>query len=164
MADIRIVQVASLSGVTMDWLMTPAGQLDETDELATAMIVALCSDARAHETDILPDLDSDDRRGWWGDFQAAQVWNGWPIGSRLWLLSRAKIADSNAQEGATVARAEQYTRDALQPFIVKRVASRVDVKAERVGTERIDVSVVMYRGPLPAVSLQFQFMWDGVGQ
>jgi len=162
MADLRIVQTSSLAGITMDMLLQSVGGVDETNDLATAVTVALCTDALANADDVLPDLDSDDRRGWWGDFEAADVWGGWPIGSRLWLLSRAKITDQSAQEGATVARAEQYARDALQPFITKGIASRVDVHAERVDRQRIDVNVTMYRGPLPAIALQYQFVWDGI--
>ena len=56
--------------------------------------------------DVLPQLtapgDEPDLRGWWGDTDAGTIWGGWPIGTRLWLLSRAKITDSAARQGATI--------------------------------------------------------------
>lgn len=83
--------------MTLDWLQTPTGLIDETNELVTAFLVALGSDAAAAASDVLPDPRSDDRRGWWGDLNAAAIWNGWPLGSKLWLLTRAKILDAAAR-------------------------------------------------------------------
>ena len=105
MPDIRLVPVATPDVVTWDWLQTPAGLLDETNELITAVLIAFNSDAVAAPSDVLPDPRSDDRRGWWGDMDAATIWSGWPLGSKLWLLTRASIVDQNAREGATVTRA-----------------------------------------------------------
>jgi phage gp46-like protein len=145
----------------MDWVQSPEG-LSEEEELATAVRVALGTDALASPTDVLPDPDSTDRRGWWADLDAEEIWNGWPIGCKNWLLMRAKIADANAAEGSTVMRAEQYVRAALQPFVTNRIASQFDVKAQRVGRQEIDVYVTMYRGPLAAIQLRFAYLWDQV--
>jgi phage gp46-like protein len=158
---LNLRQTRELPGTLMDWVVSPEG-LSEEEELATAVRVALGTDALASTTDILPDPDSTDRRGWWGDLDAEEIWNGWPIGCKNWLLLRAKITDANAAEGATVMRAEQYTRAALQPFITNRIASRVDVKAQRVGRQEIDVFVTMYRGPLTAIQLRFAYLWNQV--
>jgi phage gp46-like protein len=67
-----------------------------------------------------------------------------------------------AQEGATVTRAEQYCRAALRPMIDKRICSRIDVVATRGGIERIDVMVRVYRGPNMLIDLRFQNLWDGI--
>ena len=112
------------------------GTLDERKALATAVIVALGTDALAERTDILPDPDRTDRAGWWGDLDASEIWGGWPIGSRLWLLKRDKIEDHGAARGATVTRVDRYIREALQPLVDRRIASTFDVKASRVGRER----------------------------
>jgi phage gp46-like protein len=166
MTDIRLAPIyqAVPVVVTFDWLMTPVGTLDETQELASAIIVALGTDALAGVDDDLPDIDSDDRRGWWGDLDARDLWQGWPIGSRLWLLERGKIADVGARQGSTVARAEAYTREALEPFLSNRIASQVDVVASRNADNysRIDVAVVMYRGPKPAIALRFDALWEEI--
>jgi phage gp46-like protein len=165
MTDIRIISINSMAGVDMDWLLTPRGTLDETQELATAVKIALGTDALASLTDILPGLEDDtDRRGFWGDLDATLLFDGWPIGSLLWLLRRSAIRPLEAQEGSTLARAETYTYEALRPFLDRRICSRIEVQADRVGINQIAVQVVMYRGPLPAISLQFQSLWDEIGQ
>lgn len=160
MNDIRIIQIKTPFEISLDWFLTPLGMLDETQQLATAVIVALGTDRLAQVDDVLPDLDSTDRRGWWGDLDAEVIWAGWPIGSRTWLLTRAKITGPESIEGATIARAEFYVREALRPFIERRIASRVDVVAELVTRERIDVMAVLYRGPLPAIELRYQLFWE----
>jgi phage gp46-like protein len=162
MTDIRIVNHTSLAGVLADWLLLPSGGLDEAEELANVFKLQLLTDRLALPDDVLPDPDSTDRRGWWGDLDAEVIWDGWPLGCRNWLLMRAKITPAEAQEGATLVRAEMYTRECLQPLITKRVVSRIDVSAERVGLERIDVLVTAYRGPRVAVALRFQGLWDEV--
>lgn len=165
MPDLRLVEIKATSplAVSFDFLITPAGSIDETQALATAVIVALGTDARAHGDDELPDLDSQDRRGWWGDLDADRLWGGWPIGSRLWLLERAKITDEAAREGATIARIENYCREALRPFVAKKLASRFDVTAFRTDIGSIGAAITIYRGPLPAISLEFQSLWDEIG-
>jgi phage gp46-like protein len=161
--DIRLVQNTEFPkySVTVDWFLRDDGTLDDTQSLATAVIVALGTDRLAEENDILPDFTGE-RRGWWGDLQAEEIWQGWPIGTRLWLLSRAKITGPGASEGATVARVEQYIREALQPFVDLRVASSFDVHVNRIGKERIDALIRMYRGPKVAVDLRFQILWAGI--
>ena len=76
--------------VQIDWNLLGDGTLDATQELATAIIVALGTDRLAEPGDQFPDPDSSDRRGWWGDYQAEAIWDGWPIGCRLWLLTARK--------------------------------------------------------------------------
>src|SRR4249919_3316624 len=89
--DIRLKQNLFFPqySVTEDWeLITPPGMLDDSQALATAMCVALGTNALADPDDILPDPDSTDRQGWWGDMDAETIWNGWPIGCKIWLLRR----------------------------------------------------------------------------
>ena len=143
----------------MDWLLTPVGTLDVPQELASAIKMALGSVGLADPDDVIPDL-SDNRRGWWGDQDAEVIWNGWPVGSRLWLLTRAKIQDAGAREGGTVANVETYIKEALAPFISKRIASRIDVTATRTGVNEITANITIYRGPLAAIQLQYQVLWD----
>jgi phage gp46-like protein len=163
--DIRLLQNTLFPGqgvVQIDWNLLDDGTLDSTQALATAVIVALGTDRLAEPGDILPDPDSSDRRGWWGDFDAQEVWDGWPIGTRLWLLTRDKIVGPEAQQGATVVRVEQYIREAIQPFIERRFGSRMAVEATRIGKERIDALVRIYRGPQLEIELRYAILWDGV--
>jgi phage gp46-like protein len=162
MTDIFLRDSVGLAGTFMDWLQNADG-LSEEQELATAVRVALGTDALAGIDEPLPDLDSEDRRGWWADIDAEEIWGGWaPIGCKTWLLLRAKIADPYSWEGATLVRAKAYTRQALQPFIDKRICSRVDVDAARTGRDKITVTVSMYRGPLRLIELRFQSLWAEV--
>lgn len=165
MPDVRLVQQGTFPNqteVSVDWLLLSDGTLDSNDALATAVIVALGTDRLAERTDILPDLDSTDRRGWWGDLDAEVIWNGWPIGTRLWLLKRAKITGAGAQQGSTLTKVDHYIREAIQPFIDRRIASRMDVNVERVGRERIQALIRLYRGPELAVDLRYQVLWAGI--
>lgn len=164
MPDIRLVQGPDFPNyaINVDWSLLPDGTLDDTQALASAVIVALGTDRLANVGDILPDPDSSDRAGWWADMDAAELWDGWPIGSRLWLLRRTKIVGPEDLEGATVARVEDYISEAIQPFIDMKIATSFDVQAARVGRERIDALVVIYRGPTNPIELRFQILWDEI--
>jgi phage gp46-like protein len=160
MTDIRLKEYRSLlEGVTLDWLLQDIGTLDEREELATAGRVALATDAMADTSDVLPDPDSTDRRGWWGDFEADIIWGGWPVGCKNWLLTRAKITDAPSIEGSTVDRARRYTSVALQPFVDQRIATEITVSAVRSDTSRIDVYAQIFRGPDDEIDLRYQTLW-----
>jgi len=178
MPDIRLLQYTSFPAVPyvqnsndpdgtrysvgVDWSLLGNGTLDDTQALASAVIVALGTDRLAAPTDILPDPDSTDRGGWWGDLDAEELHHGWPIGSRLWLLKRAKIVGVEDVEGDTVTRVEEYIHEAIQPFVTMRIASGFVVEAYRAGVERIDAIVTINRGPKPTVELRFQVLWDDI--
>jgi phage gp46-like protein len=166
MTDIRLVQTVTdirPQAITLDWLLTPVGALDTTQELASAVTVALGTDRLANPDDELPGLNDEDRRGWWGDLDAEALHGGWPIGSRIWLLSRAKITGTGARQGSTLAKAREYVREALQPFVDQQIASRVQVDAVRGALDRIDVTATLYRGPTPVISLRFADLWGEIG-
>jgi phage gp46-like protein len=169
--DIRLLQNTLFPGadvphtaghVVMDWNLLSDGSLDDTQALATAVVVALGTDALADASDILPDPDSTDRRGWWGNLDATEIWDGWDIGCKLWLLQRDKIVGPEAQQGATVTRVEYYIQAAIQPFIERRIGSRMWVKAERVAREQINAVVRLYRGPLLEIELVYQLLWSEI--
>jgi phage gp46-like protein len=176
MADIRVVNKrfidgtgldlagnqVSLHALSTDWLLTPLNTLDETEELVNIVKVALLTFGLANTDDVLPDPDSEDRCGWWGDVDAETIWDGWPIGAKIWLLSRAKITPGEASEGSTLSRAEHYCRTALQPLIDRRICTRIDVEATKGSIEQINVLVRVYRGPLPQIELRFQNLWDEI--
>jgi len=162
MADVRVINVTNLAGIWADWLLKPNATLDETEELVNVVKVALLTFALADVDDLLPDPDGTDRCGWWGDLDAETIWDGWPIGAKIWLLSRSKITPAEARQGATLSLAEQYCRVALQPLIDRRVCSHIDVEATRASIERINVMIKVYRGPQLLIELRFQNLWDGI--
>lgn len=163
MSDIRVINVTNLDGIWADWLLKPNGSLDESEELVNLVKVALLTFGLADTDDILPDPDSTDRCGWWGDLDAEIIWDGWPIGSKLWLLSRAKILPAASKEGSTLVRAEQYCRVALAPLIDNRICSYINVVATRADIQRINVAVTVFRGPLQQIELRFQNLWFDIG-
>lgn len=167
MADIRSVLTQDLDGPSIDWLVSPVGTLDDTHELETAVILALLCHRRAEADDVLPTFDDDDRRGWWADLDAAQLWGAWPIGSRLWLLSRAKIADSippGSTPGsiATPALCEEYIREALEPFVQLRIISSFTVQLSRTAVDTIGGPITLYRGNRDAIELRFDQLWQQI--
>jgi phage gp46-like protein len=165
MGDIRLVQQSVFpyqTEVSSDWMLLDNGTLDETQALATAAIVALGTDRLADEGDLLPDPDSSDRRGWWGDLDADVIWGAWPIGCRLWLLRRSKIAPSEAQEGSTLVRIKFYIQEALQPLIDLKIASAMEVVVTRQDKQRIDAFIRLFRGPKVEVELRYQVLWADI--
>jgi phage gp46-like protein len=167
MTDIRLVQSGTFpyqTQVSVDWLLLNDGALDDTQALASAVIVALGTDRLATPQDDMPDPDSTDRRGWWADIDAEEIWGGWPIGCRLWTLQRSAISGSGSLRGSTLVRIEYMIKEALQPFIDLRACSRVDVKAERVGKQRIQALVRIYRGPEIAINLQYEILWTEIAR
>lgn len=114
MPDIDTVWVPGLS--RGDWTLNGA-DLGRGDDLATAVIISLFTDRRADPDDEIPDA-SGDRRGWWGDTGRTR-----PLGSKLWLLERAKQTEQTRQ------RAQDYAADALAWLIEDGVAAAVDVVA-----------------------------------
>lgn len=164
--DIRYLQQLDFPAyaVELDWLMTDQNLIADGYDLQSAVIVALGSDALAPANEELPDPDATDRRGWWGDMEADDIWHGWPVGCLLWLLHRAKIVGPGALGGATIAKADGWTRDAMNHFIERRIASRIDVEADQIDTQRIDVAVTIYRGPEPEVELRYSELWEALAK
>jgi phage gp46-like protein len=160
--DIRDVQNAQFPkySVTLDWQLMPDGTLDDRQALATAVAVALGTNGLANPDDILPDPDSTDRCGWWGDMDAGAIWNGWPIGSKIWLMRRAKINPVEALEGGPMVRIRDYIFEAINPLIQRKIASSFQVWLTRVDKQRIDALIRIYRGPRQAVDLLYQILWD----
>jgi phage gp46-like protein len=165
-SDIRYLQQLDFPGyaVELDWLTNDLNLIVDGFDLQSAVIVALGTDALAPPDEELPDFDSTDRRGWWGDMDADEIWQGWPVGCLLWLLHRAKITGPGARNGSTLAKAEGWTRQAMDPFVERLIASNVDVVAEPVGIDRIDVAVTLFRGAERAISLRYAEMWDELGR
>lgn len=160
MTDLRLKETFSPEGVSMDFLLRDTGLLDEREEMLTAARVALGTDRMADKNDILPDPDSTDRKGWWGDLDAEEIWGGWPIGTKNWLLTRAKITQTPSMEGSTLERARRYTLDSLQPFVDKRIASQTSVIATRTDLDRIEVYAQIFRGPESEIDLRYQLLWQ----
>jgi len=162
--DVRLVQnnIFPKYSVTLDWQLRPDGTLDDSQALATAVCVALGTNGLAGEDDRLPDPDSTDRQGWWGDMDAARIWNGWDIGCKVWLESRSAIEAPEAMWSATQTRIINYIYESIQPFLDRKIATKFQILSVRVDKQRIDVGVRIYRGPKQAIDLMYQLLWQGI--
>lgn len=121
----------------------------EADELAQAVLISLFSWHKSADDD---GVKAPNRQGWWGD-SFAQV-KGARIGSRLWLLQRQKILP------AVFRRAQAYAEESLQWLIDDKVVDRVEVTAERYGTDGLALVVVCYRpDDTQVLNARFQDVW-----
>lgn len=144
MSDIRTVW-RDFGG---DWQLSgPA--LGADDGLETAVVLSLFTDRLAADGE----APTADRRGWWGDAYAEVA--GDRIGSRLWLLMRAK------QTAQVLAQAELYCREALQWLIDDGVASAVDVAAEWTRSGVLGLQIVIKRSTAPVAQFRFETFWKG---
>lgn len=124
--------------------------LDSAQPLVRAVMVSLFTWRRANPDD---DLPGDLRMGWWGD-AFAPIAND-RIGSRLWLLSRAKLLPE------TAARAKEYAEEALQWLIDDGVAARVDVRTERQGLSTLAIGVQIYKSDgSRLLDVRFTDVWE----
>lgn len=130
-------------------LVREGGQFEVDDGFETAALISLFTCRRAEDDDILPGGD-DDRRGWWGDAYADVP--GDLIGSRLWLLRRAKATQENLN------RAKHYAEEALQWLIDDDAAGAVVVTAERVRDIILGLRVQIYRPG--AVNPKYDQLWE----
>lgn len=166
MPSIRLIastadpQGSPSEGVGIECLFRPIAGLDTDIALARAVTVALNSDRRALDDDTLPTEQGDDRRGVWADTDAYEIWGGWPIGTRLWLMHRDKITEAGAAEGSTIEKARRYLAEALQPFVDAMICTSFTIALERRGLHKIGGTIKIYRGPKTAIALEFQDLWS----
>ncbi|EEG08221.1 phage GP46 family protein [Pseudogulbenkiania ferrooxidans] len=101
------------------------------DPIDAAIVLSLFSDARAPDSEALPDP-----RGWWGDALAEHAGDTW--GGQLWLLARRA---KNVPE--TLRRAEDYARDALKWMVADGVSSTLAVAASDLGNETMLLAITL---------------------
>jgi phage gp46-like protein len=123
-----------------DW--PPDGTAPVSD-LQTAVMLSLFTDRQARLDDVIPD-GSMDARGWWG---------GPNIGSRLWLLERAKATEATRQQ------AQDYIAEALQWLIDDGVVARFEIEAGYARTGRLEARVIAHRQNGAAHAMNFQWTW-----
>lgn len=141
---------------TADWQLKAAA-LALDDGLQSAVVISLFTDRLAEPGDPLPQLDlwaPGGRRGWWGD--AFSDVPGDRIGSRLWLLARAKRLPE------VLRQAEEYAQEALQWLVEDGVASGVQVTASTdASRDLLALEVVVVRSAQPQARYRFEAFWKG---
>lgn len=153
-ADVRTAWSPATAPFRGDWLIAPPGMATDHN-LETAVMLSLWTDASAHADDVIPD-GTDDRRGWWGNWQRPEEIE---LGSRLWLLEREKSTEETRR------RAEEYAAEALQWMLDDHVAIRVDVAASYAeiaptppSTLRLQIRITRYDGTV--YERRFTWAWD----
>jgi phage gp46-like protein len=86
----------------------------------TAILVSLFSDKRADPSEV---LESQNRRGWWGN-AFYQDTDDKEMGSKLWLLEQARLTQDTAN------RAQDYVRDALSWLVEGGYLKNILVETE----------------------------------
>lgn len=121
---------------------SPGDGLAAGHDIETAVLISIFTDAAAGPDDQIPD-GTDDPRGWWADPA---------MGSKLWLLQRAK------RTAATLQLAVAYIRQALAWLIEDGAAANVEVDAEWQPDGRLAGRVVVTQ-PGGPVSVAFAYSW-----
>lgn len=127
MSDIQ----TTWTGTSGDYAIS-GGSLASGNDVETAVLLSLMTDRVAELGDVIP--DNGDRRGYWGD-----TGQKYTIGSRLWLLDRAKGPRD------TPRRAEDYAREALQWMLDDGAVAKFDISATWVPTSQLNLQVTAYR-------------------
>ncbi len=126
-------------------LVRSGGNLEMDEGLDSAVVISLFSD-RADPSGTMP------RRGFWADTFNE---DGDELGSRLWLLPRARVGAT-----AKLRLAEEYAVEALQWLIDDGVASAVRATAEWLASagEILLLTVSIERPAHPAP--RWQRVWE----
>lgn len=145
MADTTIVwdQVNSRG----DWALSGSA-LKTGNDLQTAILISLFSDRVAQPDDVIP--DGTDPRGWWADGDVL-------VGSRLWLLRRAK------QTQETLQKAYDYIAESLQWLLDDQVVARFDITVEWYRPSFLGAWIIAYKtdGSV-AYNGKFSWAWSGI--
>jgi len=128
-----------------DWAQAGAVLLAGSD-LDTAIALSLFLDRQAESGDAIPD-GSANLRGWWGNPN---------LGSRLWLLRRAKQTDE------TLRLAYDYIAEALQWLLEDGVVGRFDINVQWVRSGVLGALIVAYLPDGTVTKHRFAWAWEGI--
>lgn len=132
-----------------DWVVDGKhAVLQNGNDLPSAVLISLFTDRRAHDDDKLVD-ETDNRRGWWGDAD---------LGSRLWLLERAK------ETTQTLLLARGAALEALQWLLDDAIASKIDVQCFWARRFMLGMKIVITKTDGTLLPLQYDWVWKGLTQ
>ena len=127
--------------------ITSAG-LRQDDGLETMVLQILFTDARADESDVLPDGTSD-RRGWPGDTFADEPW-----GSKLWLLDRSKLTTDVRNKAVT------YAQTAIDAHLKPDYASNIMVTGAIPQFQMLQLNIAITRPDGSETSMTINQRWE----
>lgn len=141
--------------ISVNWHLPAGGDIEiehngfSSDEgLVSLVLICLFTDARAAESDEIPD-GTDDRRGWPGD-----SFSDFPWGSKLWLIEREKLTE------AVRLRAENYATLSMQPLINYGYVRTATVIATIQRINWLAMSVVLTRPNNSALTVEINKRWE----
>ena len=135
-----------------DWSIASGGIASSqtgSDDLKTAVLVSLFTD-RVAPAGWTPPANDPDPRGWWGD-----TYEDNPIGSRLWMLGRAKKTDATA----LLQQAKGYCSEALQWLFDDGIATSVAVNTFWVTPTALGITVSITKPS--GQSFAYAWSWQG---
>ncbi len=132
-----------------------AGDLGTDEALTTAVLISIFTDKRARDDDPLPDPDSTDKRGWWGDLLEPDPSDD-EIGSRVWIFAeRAKATEQ------VLSDVKNALEECLQWMIDDGVVSDTEVIAEKVGSSLyFQISIKKINNTTNTYSVKFDANWN----
>ena len=98
------------------------------------------------------DVDNGRRYGYWGDAFPPKA--GALVGSRLWLLRRAKLITRE-----TLVKAEEYIREALQWMLDDSVVSKIDVELKRHENDGIQGVITLTLADGGRLAVPYNDLW-----
>lgn len=122
---------------------TPGEGLAIGDDLLTAVLISLFTDAQAGDDDAIQD-GSGDPRGWWAG----------PIGSKIWLRVRSKATL------LTLALVKNDVAQALAWLIEDDVVAAIDVDTEWTRPGLLGTRVIIRRNDGTRRALAFGRVWE----
>ncbi|MGU5699474.1 phage GP46 family protein [Aeromonas allosaccharophila] len=127
--------------------ITSAG-LRQDDGLETLVLQVLFTDARADDSDVLPD-GTGDKRGWIGDTFADQPW-----GSKLWLLDRSKLNTDVRNKAVT------YAQTALDAHLKPDYASKIVVTGSIPQFQMLRLIIAITRPDVTEITMTINKRWE----
>lgn len=134
-------------------LICEDGDLVTENNIQTAVLISLFTDARAPKDADLPDVLNPDRRGWWGSDISPPV-PDYNMGSLLWLLERSKVTNE------VLSKAKDYTQKALQWMIDDKVVDEIEINVQRRKGDILAIQAILYRPDEPDVNLRYDLNWE----
>jgi phage gp46-like protein len=134
-----------------DWVLA-TGDLQSGQDLETACLVSLFTDALA-TPDFTPTDGTSDRRGWWGDPYTATP------SSNLWQLERAKKTRD------TLGLAQRWARNCLQWLVADGIAASVEVDTRWLGgtgSTFLGIAILITKPDGSATRFVFGYLWDNL--
>jgi phage gp46-like protein len=138
--DIQLQMISGLGSISVD-----AHDLSRDAGLETAILISLFSDRL-----VTSEENPKETRGWWADSDANK------IGSKLWLIERAKITDE------VILRANSYTKECLKWLIDDGIALKVESIVQKGTGDVLVFTITVYRplGKGGASAFHFFYNWE----